>query len=950
MKKVIRYAFGLFILIHALMLFALNPDTPFEKYNHKIWTTRHGLPHNTITAVVQDSRNYMWFGTGNGLVRFDGTRFTVFTKENAPGMLSNSITSLLAANDQTLWIGTHGGGVTVYDYRDESFRSYSTQNRLPDNFINGITQDSRGTIWLATMGSGLICYMNNMFVPINTLRGLSSNIVLAVYIDSKGELWAGTDNGLNHLDESGRITVYTLGDGLVDDYVTCIFEDSKTNLWIGTRSGISTRRRGRFTTITARMGLSDGMIHAVREDRDGLIWAVGDKGLNRIAKGKIARFTSAQGLSSDSLLCIYDDREGNLWLGTAGGGLNVLWDGKLEFYTVKDGLSNSYVKAIYGDRQGNLWIGTKGGGLNKLKAKKFTVYTKADGLSSNYIESLCGDKTGSLWIGTNNGLNRFKHGVFTVFTKRQGLSHDSIRALFADPAGRLWIGTYGGGVNLYENGKFRVLDKSRGLSNNFVLCINGDSFANTWIGTNDGLNRFRANRFDVFKKKDGLNGSMILDISPDSDGSLWIATNGGGLNRFERGRITKVETGDNIASSSIYRILDDEQGHLWLSSNNGVFSVSKGTLIRSSGRKENTPKYNFFNRNGDRKKVIFAGAGHTAGWKTEAGNIWLPTRKGLALIDLKKEGVGFSEKKPVLRGGKKRKPSAASYLKVVRPLRVVIEKVRVDGKPVKLKDFDICPSGTGDIEFFFTAPNFTAPENVSFMYRLRGSRRSFFAKQSYDTGWVDIGNQNSVAFRELPSDHYFFQVKALHSDKKWHYLNRAETSFYIEPGFFLSFRFWGIAAVVLALAMIYLPRYQEWLIARKYPLPDRRKTSSQPDRKSRELLNRLLQLMEGEKPYLDPRVTIQKMARELGVTREDLSGVINKEMYMNFNNFLNKYRVAEAKERLRDPEENRYVILKVAYDVGFNSKSSFNAAFKKFTNMSPSQYRKKFQPRGAGSL
>lgn len=949
MPRIISSILFLFFLSHAPVTFALNPDTPFDKYNHKTWTIRHGLPNNTITAIIQDSRDYMWFGTGNGLARFDGFRFKIFNKENTPGLKSNSITSLMAANDRKLWIGTHGSGVSVYNYENESFYHYSTHNGLPDNFINAIAGDSRGSIWLGTMGSGLVRFVNKKFFTITTQNGLSSNIVLSVYVDSKGGLWAGTETGLNHLGKDGKITVYSRQDGLLDDGITCLFEDSKTDLWIGSRSGISKRTKGRFTSISAAAGLSDTYVHSIREDRDGLIWVATDNGIYRINKGRIDRFTANQGLSSDSLLSLYNDSEGNLWIGTSGSGLSVLWDGKLDFYTVKDGLSSSFVKAIYGDNKGTLWIGTGGGGLNRLRAKKFKVYTKQDGLSSNYIESLCGDKEGNLWVGTNMGLNRFKNGTFTVFTRDQGLSNDSIKVLFVDSMENLWIGTYGGGVNLFKNGKFRVFDKKKGLSNNFVLCINEDIYGNIWIGTNEGLNCYKNNRFIIYRKKDGLNGDIILDIHPDRDGALWIATNGGGLNRFKQGRITRLKTAAKVSSSSIYRILDDERGNLWLSSNNGVFSVAKESLIQYAKGKLNYFKYNHFNENDGLKAAAFSGGFQPAGWKTKEGAIWLPTKKGLAMIDLEKSGFKIRDRKTEVKQKQKKNPSAASYLKVVRPLHVVIERVMVDGKAAKFKDLKNLPSGTEKIEFYFTAPSFTAPEKVKFMYRLCGTRAGLFSRACYDTGWVNIENRKSVSFQGLSSDYYTLQVKAAQDAGKWSYLNRAQQSFYINPIFFLSFWSCLITAVFFALAIIWGPRYLEWRIAKKYPLPERYKTSTLTDKKSKEMLRQLLELMEKEKLYLDPYMTLQKMAGKLNITKEEISQVINREMYMNFNNFLNKYRVNEAKIKLRDPKENRYVILKVAYDVGFNSKSSFNSAFKKFTNMSPSQYRKKFQvPSAAG--
>jgi ligand-binding sensor domain-containing protein/AraC-like DNA-binding protein len=939
----------------SLPVLGLDPNTPLDKYIRHHWTTRDGLPQNTIHTIVQDSSGYLWLGTDWGLVRFDGSVFTVLRRESFPAIKNNSITALLIARDGALWIGTYGGGVTRY--HRGTFRNYSLEEGLTNHFINAIAEDSQNCLWFGTTGDGVFRWKNHCFTSISDSDGLSYNIVTALFADSQGKLWVGTEKGLNCI-SNGRISVYTVHNGLPGDYINTVFEDRRGYLWVGTGNGAAFIRNrpldlqeDRFISITSEVTLPDNHIRCITGDRDGNIWLATNGGLNRIKPGYPTNRRASplnlapeypgptDSLADDVLLSLYVDSWENLWVGTSGGGLYVLRSGEFEFYGEKDGLTSNYIKAIYEDREHTLWIGTGGGGLNRYEARTFTAYTTKDGLSSNDVESLCGDREGNLWIGTTNGLNRMSKGKFHVFTTGDGLSNQSIRSLWQDGKENLWIGTFGGGLNCYRDGQFTVYDSSTGLTDDFVLALQEDRYGNMWIGTNRGINCFDSHLFRDFNGREGVPRGRVLDIYSDPGGVLWIATDDDGLIRYKNGQFAVFKSSGEITDHVIYRILEDRQDNLWLSSSGGIFSVSKRRLNWVLDKQGRLIDWRHFREGDGLKTSVCSGGFQPAGCMTSAGRIWFPTMKGIAVMDLGKPRftIKFNPEIPDLP----REPEAETtelqsvpYLTVARPLAVFIDKIVADGISYTSGSSLRLPTGTKRIEFFFKVINWRAPENVVFRYRLLG----------HDQYWIRSSFRRSVSYLDLGAGKYEFVVKARFGDSNWSYIGDS-CFFSIKPPFSQTFWFYLLLVSAITLGLWGGPRLWELMAHRRETREEKYRGSALTVPKSKAYLRRVLKIMAEEKPYLDPELSLQKLAQRVGITKEDLSQVINEHLGRNFKNFINKYRIEDACKKLLDPKENQFVLLKIAFDVGFNSKSVFNASFKKFTGLSPSQYRNRHQNR-----
>jgi AraC-like DNA-binding protein len=244
-------------------------------------------------------------------------------------------------------------------------------------------------------------------------------------------------------------------------------------------------------------------------------------------------------------------------------------------------------------------------------------------------------------------------------------------------------------------------------------------------------------------------------------------------------------------------------------------------------------------------------------------------------------------------------------------------------KPLRL------PADTSTIKISFTALSFTAPRKVKFRYHLKG----------YEDKWTETHSREQVVYSDLPAGHYTFEITACNNDGVWA-AKRTTAVFIIRASFHQTFGFYFLVVVVLTIGGLWLYRLPERRLKRKVAEEQKYQASTLTVPKTRTYSQMLLDLMDTEKPYLDPELKAERLAEAVGISKKHLSQVINQQFTMNFKNFINKYRVEEAKKKLLDPKEQDFVLMKIALDVGFNSKSVFNEAFKKFTGMSPSEYRK----------
>ena len=740
----------------------LNPNKRIAEYVRTVWEASTGLPQNSVQTMLQTRDGYVWLGTEEGLVRFDGERFEVFNRTNTPELPGLDVKSLFEAPDGSLWIGMVGGLARLKDGR---FTAFTAADGLPHDWISVVSGDRAGNVLLGTFGGGLVRFKNGASTAFNSTNGLPDNFVWAVTETRDGSIWIGTNGGLTKMN-GDRLVTYTTRDGLPDNRIKALWEDHEGSLWIGTPKGLVKMRDGVFDTYTTRDGLSNDTVTALYEDSVGSLWIGTNTGVSRRTGRGFDRFAAIDGLNDDSVASLAGDREGNLWIGMNGGGLTKLTDRSFSTLAKEAGLSSLIARTVLEGRDGSIWIGTQNGGLNRVKdGRVVSVYTERDGLPEDTVTALLERADGSVWIGTAAvGLARLDRGRISA-VRPDLFQTDSIRALFEGRDGQLWIGTTGKGLKIFRDGHVTVWDAKAGLSD-VVRSFYEDAKGTVWVGSDAGLSRYVNGRFETFGVAQGVFRKGVMTISGDPDGTIWAGTLGDGLYRYKDGAFTHYSAANGLFDDIVFQIVDDRHGNLWMTCNRGVFNVSKQMLIDLAEHRVHTIASVSFGAADGMRGAECNGNAQPAGIRARDGRLWFPTIKGVVCV-------------------------SPDRLVVNRlPPPVVIERLVADRRPVALDGNIRVPPGHGELEFHYTALSFSDAARVRFKYRLVG----------FDRDWVDAGRRREAHYTNLPAGSYQFQVAAHNNDGVWNEQG-STVSVRIEPHFYETALFYAASALAIALAI-----------------------------------------------------------------------------------------------------------------------------------------------------
>lgn len=876
---------------------AAELKTEYERCVQRSWTTENGLPQNTIYALAQTADGYLWIGSEGGLARFDGFHFAVFNRSNTRAIMKNSVTSLCPDRDGSLWIGTFGGG--LLHFRDGRF---SRIDGLGSDLIWSIRQDGAGNLWVVTAEHGIYFLDQGQSPCLVIADGIGENRITAISGNGGDNIWIGTRDGLVSI-KKGKKKLLTSRNGLAGDYVYCLFTDRRKNLWVGTTTGLSCIDKNGIRNYYKADGLADSLVRSIGEDTLGRLWVGTEKGVTIMEQGEKAVCISPQNLVGDSVMAICRDREDNMWVGTSAGGLHFLKKNEVRVFSTEDGLSAPHIQSICEDGRGRLWVGTRDHGLNFLSGKQWQSLSKRDNLPSDAITSLLADRHGRLWIGTRDaGLQCLDQGRFTSFLPKGGRANDAILSIFIDREDNLWIGSDGGGLNRFRDGYWQHYGLASGLKTNAITAVNQDRQGNIWAGSSGaGLHVLRKGTWHQYTPRDGLAGDTVYTVHIDANNNIWLGTNGG-LNLLRNGKFTNFREMPGPLNSTILQILEDDSRHLWMSSPTGIFRVKKSELAESAAAGDHV-HCRMFTEMAGLKSTVCTGGFQPAGCKSRDGRLWFPTQKGLVMIDPKT--LGFVPLPPV----------------------VCIEKVQANTLPIGMPGPGLFPAGTDRFDFTYTAIHFSDPQQIEFSDRLEG----------LENQWSLPGKQHNRHFADLAPGRYIFRVKARGQSGTWNE-SRERFSFTIRPYFHQTvwFTILILAGIATLAAGLFFFRQQKAHRQKLYKY----KYSTLSAAKKQETLLRLKKAMEKDKVYLDPDLTLTKLAESAAIPAKHLSQIINEEYELNFNDFINRYRVDEAKRKLVDPAARDFKLLRIAFETGFNSKSVFNGAFKKNTGVSPSEFRK----------
>lgn len=768
------------------------------------FTSRDGLAVDLVYCGLKDKKGNLWFGTDNGVSRYDGKSFTTFTK--AQGLVYNAINCILEDRHGNLWFGTSGGGASRYD--GTSFTAFSTGRGLANEIVNSITEDKQGNLWFGTFGGGASRYDGKTFTTITTEQGLPSNVVFCITEDRQGHLWFGTDAGVCCYDGKS-FKPFTTAQGLANNNVFCGATDQQGNLWFGTTGGGVSRYDGKsFTNFTTARGLANNNVWGITKDQQGKLWFGTDGGVSRYDGHSFTTLSTAQGLANNFVQCITEDKDGYLWFSTLGGGVSRFNGWSFSSFNKTQGLANNGVWGITEDRQGNLWFGTNEG-VSRYDGQSFTNYTTAQGLANNYCRSLLEDREGNLWICTaGGGVSRYDGKSFINITTAQGLANNTVKSIYEDRQGNLWFGTDNGGVSRYDGRSFTNFTSTQGLANNFVYSITEDQHGNLWFGTwGGGISCFDGRSFITFTTAHGLAGNIVVCITLDRQGNLWFGTNGSGVSMLGKEKIQEITArgfkegninlnkgnpevfenfsiADGLPDNAVTQVIEDENGKMLLGTKGGICE-----LLPSSSSARGWVVGRTYNANTG-LPVIDVNLGKNCLFKDNRGLIWIATGSDkTALVRFDPEAVLTDTNQPVpviqsikisnenicwlnLQDQNKAAHDSSALL---------LAQFMAFGRPVRQEVLDAQRKKFGDILFSGITRWYPMPENLVLPYAHNSVTFEFGAIETgrnnqlqyqcilegYDEEWSPVTDKTSATFGNIFEGIYTFKLKVRSPEGAW---------------------------------------------------------------------------------------------------------------------------------------------------------------------------------------
>lgn len=773
------------ILILVVTLLSSHMNAQNIKFEHI--TDSDGLPQNVITSIYQDSYGFMWFGTQNGLARYDGYEFKVFQnrKGDSTTISNNLIEDIIQDESGRLWIGTQGGGVNIYDYISDSFKSYRKgEIGLTSNDILCLEVNEQGQLWMGTSKGG-ICVFNKetgTFYSINVHNNSDLNTVHSLLF-SGDTIYAGGRKShlfkLNKKSQEVKTFVYKESEKEIS-FKRLVKSRFPGTIWIGSRgegvvtfneeledfTGQMTNLKGteNSTLVGTRNTVNDILLH-----ESGDLWIGTAEGLSIFSPyansfTNIIESNDEMGLSVSNINCIYIDKAQSIWIGTEGGGINVHHQNTNKFQHYKKdeqknkSLKSNVVFSFLEDDDSLLWVGTYEGGISVFdRSSKVNYYSEDFGLTlkNPSVLDLQQDYKGNIWIGYYGaGIQVFdkkRRKVLKTFNSRDEntIKNNTIFDMEQIQDKSMWIANFKG-IDIYDfdTGEFTHISEKEGLKDKIVTDLNYDEVANSvWVSTlKGGLYRVDLNESNkVYKypaegEPGGISANRVNCTFTQENGDLWIATSNG-LNRLKKGTNTfeQFYREDGLPDNYIYGIETDLNGRLWMSTNKGIVSLILSDLITSAsfksyglddGLQANEFNQGAFYRSPKSGELLFGGV--------NGFNSFFP------------EEIQSNQNVPAV---------------YVTSIKCFDEQIDLDSNVIVKKEITL------DYEH-----NYLSFDFVGLDYYYPSKNRYSFKMEGVDKDWLPPTDRRYASYPNLSGGEYIFKVRASNSDGIW---NEEGTSIYI---------------------------------------------------------------------------------------------------------------------------------------------------------------------------
>ena len=752
-----------------------------EPYVCQTWRVEDGLPHDSVRAISQTRDGYLWIGTGGGVARFDGVRFTLFGLGD--GLPALYVRTLLADSKGRLWVGTDNG---LARFEDGRFRSWTTRDELLSDSIFDLVEDREGAIWIGT-NKGLNRWRDgHLSVPDATISSAR------VAVDGSGAVWALGPTGSLLRWSDGRFAPFSKPSAIQNLRPNWFTRDAVGRLWLTARGSVFCLQGSTWLQYGPAEGLPDVAMFCLGAGADGTVWVGSfDQGLYELRPGE-ERFHAVRCTNralDPAVRVVFEDRDKNLWVGTRSSGLSLLRQAQVTTWQIKEGDTDVMPFSLAAATDGSLIVGTAGRGLYRLtdglpapflreELEAYGLRTDVVPLGNAVARAECFvTREGALWFVAGSRLFQYRDGRLRRLPAIGGVA-----SLCQDREGAVWIGGPNGNLRRFHRNEQQ--DFSDKLPQTLLTALAPNPDGSLWIGAYaKGVFRFQAGKASPPRKLEGLRSDLIRTLYCDKEGVLWIGTEGGGLSRFEAGHPMSFGKAEGLPDDSILQILEDDAGHLWLASYKGIMCVTRRELAEVvSGRSPRLHPRVFGHTEGMRSEQCMSSFGGAV--KLRDGRLCFATISGVVAIDPRQA----AEPPP--------------------PPRLRLECVLADDQPVPLSANWLAaadqqtlgptnltvPPGPQRFEFHYIGLFLAAPEKVRYRHRLIG----------LEPGWVEGGETRAAYYSHLPPGRYRFEVSAHSGNGIWSdppvSLNLVLQPFFWQTSWFMGLC--GLALIALTIAVI----------------------------------------------------------------------------------------------------------------------------------------------------
>jgi ligand-binding sensor domain-containing protein/signal transduction histidine kinase len=715
-----------------------------------------GLPHSNVRCIFQDSRGYLWVGTGDGLGRFDGYRFTSY--DTSDGLGHSFINAITEDQEGRIWVATNGGGVScLIDWTPsnlsagdntssprQKFVSFKLSDRAEANRVNALVFDSNGRLWCAT-DSGLY----RAGVAQGKIENLKfdvvvscppDNLAMGAFADSRGRLWFGIGNRIVEV-VGDRVITY----GPEKEFgreVRSFAEDHKGHLLAATESSLIEFVESSDLVIegswkSAPLDISShGSPHSLIVDFEGAVWVGTERGLLELKDEKLTVFTTSNGLSDNAVQSLAQDRDGNLWIGTYSGGLCMVSGEPAVGFGRSDGLPDSPIEELFADHAGHVYISTRSSGLWEVTDRRVLPIEWSQALSFNAIgPRIHQDRNDDWWVGTDRGLFWFRGSDLHQAQGKQiaaaegGPAAGVVGDIYEDPQGKLWLGSTDNSLFSIERSGGNGVPTIHRVSLNYQFPYRRmveDRSGALWLAAQTMLSRVVDGHDSLIQPAAGLPEILTRAFFVDSRGWLWIGLRNKGVSVVKEptaGGLSFVNysTADGLASNTVWSIAEDRSGRIYLGTGRGLdrFDPSTGRIRHISAGEKLV---------GDALLYCLSDT---------RGNIWVATYNTVVKLDAGTEPV--QSRAP---------PIYLTRLQIAGAELPMPDAGTTHGPTVTLGSSD------NNLLIDYVGLDFHSDHELKYQYKLDG----------VDTDWSPPTDQRSVNYARLAPGSYRFMVRAINQE------------------------------------------------------------------------------------------------------------------------------------------------------------------------------------------